>query len=51
MKKLIAFVIIVGALGTGGWAYLLEVEGTAVLVAGNVREQDIESMIESLNRR
>ncbi|HEX7897010.1 MAG TPA: hypothetical protein VF950_04585 [Planctomycetota bacterium] len=37
--------------GAGGWAYLLEVEGTAVLVAGNVRENDIESMIESLNRR
>lgn len=37
--------------GPGGWAYLLEVEGTAVLVAGNVPAEDIERTIESLDRR
>jgi hypothetical protein len=37
--------------GPGGWAYLLEVESTALLVAGNVPAAEIESMIESLERR
>lgn len=35
----------------GGAAYLLELEGTAVLVAGNVPAKDIEAAIESLERR
>lgn len=37
--------------GPGGAAYLLEVEGTAVLVAGNVPAEDIEATIRSLERR
>lgn len=35
----------------GGAAYLLDVEGTAILVAGNVPAEDIEKTIESLYRR
>jgi negative regulator of sigma E activity len=35
----------------GGSAYLLEVEGTVVLAAGNVDAEDIESMIRTLERR
>ena len=35
----------------GGSAYLLETEGTVVLVAGNVDSEEIESMIRTLERR
>jgi negative regulator of sigma E activity len=35
----------------GGSAYLLEVEGTVVLAAGNVASEEIESMIRTLERR
>ena len=35
----------------GGSAYLLEHEGTVVLVAGNVDAEEIESMIRTLERR
>lgn len=35
----------------GGSAYLLEVEGTVVLAAGNVAPEEIESMIRTLERR
>lgn len=35
----------------GGSAYLLEVEGTVVLAAGNVDSDEIESMIRTLERR
>lgn len=35
----------------GGSAYLLEVEGTVVLAAGNVDADEIESMIRTLERR
>ena len=35
----------------GGSAYLLEVQGTVVLVAGNVDSDEIESMIRTLERR
>lgn len=35
----------------GGTAYLLEVEGTVVLAAGNVAAEEIESMIRTLERR
>jgi hypothetical protein len=35
----------------GGSAYLLETEGTVVLVAGNVDSEEIESMIRTLGRR
>lgn len=35
----------------GGSAYLLEHEGTVVLVAGNVNAEEIESMIRTLERR
>jgi hypothetical protein len=35
----------------GGTAYLLEVEGTVVLAAGNVDAEEIESMIRTLERR
>jgi hypothetical protein len=35
----------------GGSAYLLETEGTVVLVAGNVDSAEIESMIRTLERR
>lgn len=35
----------------GGSAYLLEVEGTVVLAAGNVAPDEIESMIRTLERR
>jgi hypothetical protein len=35
----------------GGSAYLLETEGTVVLVAGNVDSEEIESMIRTLQRR
>jgi hypothetical protein len=35
----------------GGSAYLLEAEGTVVLVAGNVDSDEIESMIRTLERR
>jgi hypothetical protein len=35
----------------GGSAYLLEVEGTVVLAAGNVAPAEIESMIRTLERR
>jgi len=35
----------------GGSAYLLEVEGTVVLAAGNVDSEEIEAMIRTLERR
>jgi len=35
----------------GGSAYLLEVDGTVVLAAGNVDAEEIESMIRTLERR
>jgi hypothetical protein len=35
----------------GGTAYLLEVDGTVVLAAGNVDSDEIESMIRTLERR
>ena len=35
----------------GGSAYLLEVDGTVVLAAGNVDSAEIESMIRTLERR
>jgi hypothetical protein len=35
----------------GGSAYLLEVDGTVVLAAGNVDSDEIESMIRTLERR
>lgn len=37
--------------GPGGAAYLLEVEGTAILAAGNVPEREIVAALESLERR
>jgi hypothetical protein len=37
--------------GPGGAAYLLEVEGTAILAAGNVSEGEIVATLKSLERR
>jgi hypothetical protein len=50
-EKSAAGVLVHKVKGPGGWACLLEVEGTAVLVAGNVSETDIERTVESLERR
>lgn len=37
--------------GPGGAAYLMEIEGTAILAAGNVPEREIVATLESLERR
>ena len=37
--------------GKGGAAYVVELEGTAVLVAGNVGPSELEPVIRSLERR
>lgn len=50
-EKSAAGVLVHKVKGPGGWACLLEVEGSAVLVAGNVSEADIERTVESLERR